>query len=506
MFRPMTSLYTRLAIAFLFILLSLGTFILWDTHRSSQRYFLEFTQRLNSPIAMYMAENSQLINAQGFDKAALQNLASHVMVINPSAEVYLLDKLGTVVAHSHEETPLKRTHISLEPIESFMQGEKPFPLLGDNPLDATEQRIFSAHPLSYGDQLFGYIYVILAGKQHETLLAKLTSSHAYKSMAWTIVCAILMAIFAGFLLFFKLTRRLQRLTSSVLMWHSNHIEGDQTLQIDSSGDEIDRLSTAYSAMTQQLVDQNQQLRDADQERREFYANISHDLRTPLTTLQGYLETISLKLSTLSNDQQRQHLHTALKQSRRLQHLITQLFDLTRLKSEHYQLNLEEFSILELSFDIIQDFALEAEKNAVDLKVRYLKAHTDSLTVSADIALIQRMFENLIDNALRYTPAGGNINIELRLLDDRVHVAVSDTGVGLSKKASNKIFDRHYSSTDDAGDTTHAGLGLSIVDHIADLHGAKVEVHSVLGKGTRFQFYLPAVQTNYIKQTNQVEVA
>jgi len=506
----MTSLYARLSVAFLFILLSLGAFILWDTHRSSQRYFLEFTQRLNSPIAMYMADNAQLINAQGLDRAALQELASHVMVVNPSAEVYLLNKQGDIVAHSREQSQIKRARVSLEPIEAFMQGDAPFPLLGDNPLDSTEQRIFSAHPLSYGDQLFGYIYVILAGKQHATLLAKLTSSHAYESMALTIVCAVWLAILAGFVLFFQLTRRLQRLTNSVLKWRAEHTDQESeslNQAADLSGDEIDRLSAAYSAMTQQLINQNQQLVDNDKERREFYANISHDLRTPLTTLQGYLETILLKHSSLNASQQRSHLQTALKQSQRLQHLITQLFDLTRLTSDHCKLDLEEFSLLELSYDIVQDFAFEAEKNEITLDVRYPKGDPESLTVHADIALIQRVFENLIDNALRYTPGGGRITIELEQINNQVRVGISDTGIGFSTSAAKQIFDRYYSgAANAASDANHAGLGLSIVNHVVTLHGSKVKVQSTPGQGTRFQFSLQSVKKAQKVQPKQIEVA
>lgn len=513
----MNSLYTRLSVAFLFILLSLGTFILWDTLRSSQRYFLEFTQNLNSPIAMYMADNTQLIDARGFDTAVLHTLAGHVMMINPSAEMYLLDHEGKVAAHSLDESEVKRSYVSLAPIKEFLTENARYPLLGDNPKDITEQRIFSAHPLTYNNKLFGYIYVILAGDQHKNLLASITSSHTYKSMALTIAFAVLLAILTGFILFFKLTRRLQGLTNSVMHWQTELPKSDAAQlgydhalnrataeRVALAGDEIDQLGKAYSEMAHQLMNQNQKLVRNDKQRRLFYANISHDLRTPLTTLQGYLETILLKQDNLTDEQLRRHLHTALKQSQRLQHLITQLFDLTRLSSDHYKLTLEEFSLLEISYDIMQDFAPLAEKEGVQLKVVEGPNSNNALAVLADIALIQRVFENLIDNALRYTPRNGVITIELRpIADDQVLIVVKDTGKGMSVKETGRILDRHYSSDANVAlDEEHAGLGLAIVNHIVGLHGSKVDIKSVPGKGTEFSFYLPVARQHDKPQSSR----
>lgn len=505
----MNSLYTRLSITFLFILLALGSFILWDTHRSSERYLLEFTQQLNSPIAMYMAENAHLVNAQGLDREALRELASHVMIVNPSAEVYLLDPNGKVVAHSRNDSEIQQAQIALEPLNTFISGDTHFPLLSDNPLNANEKRIFSAHPLEHEGTLLGYVYVILAGEQHATLLAKVRSSQAYKSMAWTILCAVLLAIVAGFLLFFKLTRRLQHLTNSVLSWHNRNAADEKIYpgDLDMIGDEIDRLGTVYAAMTRRLLDQNEKLLANDKERREFYANISHDLRTPLTTLQGYLETILLTSKSLSDEQQHKHLQIALKQSQRLQHLITQLFDLTRLTSDHYKLNPESFSLLELCYDVVQDFSFESEKKSVELRVVHDTNDQDSLNVLADIALIQRVFENLIDNALRFTPRGGRVSLELTSTQDRVSVAVHDTGTGISQEAIRQIFTRHYTATPDSKQQgKHAGLGLSIVNHIVGLHGSKVDIQSEPGEGTRFRFYLTKAAQKETHSVPHIEVA
>ena len=517
----MSSLFSRLSLFFFLILLTLGLTTLWISHRSSQNYFLEFTQQLNSSIAMYMADNANLIRNNQPDLTALASLASHVMVINPSVEVYLLDLEGKLLApeissNSDElQAPTKLSPVELNPIKEFLQADATYPIVGTNPKNADSKSIFSAAPLYTSNsiagqrQQLGYVYVVLAGERHQSLLNSLSGSYSLKSLYLTLAGTLLFALLAGIAVFFQLTRRLRQLTKNAGRWQESmdnlSQQGESQLPegvykfpiIDSpslsrSYDEIDVLSATYESMTAQLVSQFHHLRDSDKNRRELFANISHDLRTPLTTMQSYLETLVLRDDSLSNGDRKKFLTTAHKQSVRLKKLVMQLFELSKLSSGSVVLQSETFSLLELAYDCVQQFDLEASAKKIRLSVQPDGDEFRQFEVFADIALVQRVFENLFVNALRFTPDGGCISIELSRTDtDYVDVAIRDTGSGIPEEQIVRLFTRHCPDIIFGENTNgNAGLGLSIVKHIVELHGCDVSLTSDPCAGTLVEFSLP----------------
>ena len=156
--------------------------------------------------------------------------------------------------------------------------------------------------------------------------------------------------------------------------------------------------------------------------------MSHDLRTPLASLHGYLETVLLKDETLPRAARQQYLEVALRQSERVERLIAALFELSKLEAGAIAPSPESFSIAELIQDVALRFRLRAQQAGVQLTTR-----TDPLApgVCADIALVERVFENLLDNALRHTPAGGHVQIDAGLNDDFMEISVADTGTGVA---------------------------------------------------------------------------
>ncbi len=253
-------------------------------------------------------------------------------------------------------------------------------------------------------------------------------------------------------------------------------------------DEIARISTIFVQMADRIADQIKGLTEADRLRREFIANITHDLRTPLTSLQGYLETLLMKQGRLTDDEQRNYLATAVKHSERLGKLVAALFELAKLDSTDVQVRAETFSIDELIQDILQKFRLAADQKRVTLD---MDTADDLPQVQADIGLIERVFENLIDNALRYTPEGGTIHIQAAREQDRVRVRVSDTGSGIAPEDIVHLFDRYYPmDRSRKGPAAGSGLGLIITKRILELHGSDLEVTSTVKRGTTFSFTLP----------------
>jgi predicted ATPase/signal transduction histidine kinase len=260
-----------------------------------------------------------------------------------------------------------------------------------------------------------------------------------------------------------------------------------------AGAELERLQAAEGQL--RALNEVKLLRDRLQEenvylRRELIANVSHDLRSPLASLRGYLDTLLLKEQTLSAAERRSYLSIASRQTERLQSLIDELFELARLDFQGYRIAAEPVQLGELVGDVVQKFQLAAQAKGVMLGA---EASAELPFVHADIALIERAISNLIDNALAHTPAGGCV--ELVLWAERptqVTVSVRDSGRGIAAEDLPRVFERFYRADKarrrSAGGS---GLGLAIVKRIVELHGGQVQVESREGEGARFWFSLRA---------------
>jgi signal transduction histidine kinase len=255
------------------------------------------------------------------------------------------------------------------------------------------------------------------------------------------------------------------------------------------GDEIDRLAVAFEEMSQRIACQLQALEDSAAQRRELLANVSHDLRTPLASMQGYLETLLLKHGTLPPEEERSYLEVAAKHSERLGKLVRDLFELTKLEAHEMPPAIESFPLTELVQDILQKFQLGAAQRGLMLKHSFAAGVPPA---QADIGMIERVLENLIENAMRHTPAGGTVRVEVEGAGSRVQVRVSDTGHGIPGEDLSNIFDRYYRiDRGEFGAEGGTGLGLAITRRIVELHGGRIDVESVVGAGTSFLFDLPA---------------
>jgi signal transduction histidine kinase len=268
--------------------------------------------------------------------------------------------------------------------------------------------------------------------------------------------------------------------------------GDGSLAIryaGSTNDEIDVLGRQFNAMADKITSQINELTQMDGVRREMVANISHDLRTPLTTMRGYLETLQLKHAELSTEEQQQYLQTALSHSQRLGRMVEELFELARLDSCESVVFSEPFSMCELVQDVTQKFQLRAREKAIQLNANL---NPDAPLVHGDIAMMQRVLENLLENGLRHTPAGGSIGVDVDIDSGNVVVQVADTGCGIPAAEVPRIFERFYQQDKNRSGSDSAGLGLAIVKRILELHDSVINVSSELERGTTFSFRITAV--------------
>jgi signal transduction histidine kinase len=259
---------------------------------------------------------------------------------------------------------------------------------------------------------------------------------------------------------------------------------------------VARMAAQTEAMGARLAEQNRQLAAAEKRRRELLANVSHDLRTPLASMQGYLELLLLRQGELETAEAQNYLRTAARQSERLSRLVADLIELARLEADDAHAEREPFVLAELAHDVLQTFGAEAERR----QVRTAVDCGAPAAVLADLRLVERVLANLVENALRHTPAGGAVTVRIAARGEGALVTVADTGVGIAADALDTIFDRYDRARVGDSGGTPAGLGLAIARRIAALHGSALTVTSTPGAGTQVAFTLPlavklALQTN-----------
>jgi signal transduction histidine kinase len=483
------SLYGRIALVFAAIVLGLGALLASLAYTAAKRHQDEVLQRVSLALAEHIARQPALMDPTGSDPARTEALFGHLMAVNPNIEVYLLDPDGKVLRASAELGVLARGHVDLGPVRALANGAS-LPVLGDNPRHAEGREIFSAAPIRGEDGIAGYVYIVLLNDMYRDMVGTAWRGYVLRSSAWIAAAVVALALAAGLAAFAVVTRRLQRLTREVESFAAT-AQGAPAAEpaATGDGDEIDRLAAAFASMRDRLQVQMAELKRQDELRRELVANVSHDLRTPLTSMQGYLESLARMGDDLSRDEQKQYLDVAVRQSHKVSRLAHQLFELARLECEETLPQPELFSIAELIQDIAQKYALTAQARQIALRT-----HVDpaSRYVRGDIGMIERVIGNLLDNAIRHTPQHGEISLEARTLEKGIEVSVRDTGQGIAVEHLPGLLERGSPLRLMAAQRG-GGLGLLIANRILQLHGSCIRAASRVGQGTLVSFVLPIAE-------------
>jgi signal transduction histidine kinase len=486
------SLYAKLSMVLLGLFFLIGISFVLISVFSTEKYQQEVNQKLNRELAGLIVAEKIILQDNRINQEALKEIFHMLMVINPSIEIYLLDPAGNILAFSAEPGKVKRKTVDLEPVKKLINRQGTLPLLGDDPRDAGGKKVFTAAPIAQGGKLEGYLYVILGGETYDSVIQKIQGSYILQLSIRVVAVSLLVALVAGLLIFAFLTRRLKRLAAVMDGYKSGMPPEELDLPLsvhEHPDDEIDRLGATFKQMTERINQQMEKLEKSDTLRRELVANVSHDLRTPLATLRGYMETLLMKDESLSLEERRNYLKIAINHCERLSKLITDLFELAKLDAQDRVIHSEPFSLSELVQDVLQKFELTAQERNINI---FTNIGQELPFAYADIAMIERVLENLLDNALRYTPEEGSVSIVLTNHEkDSITVQVSDTGCGIPENELPRIFDRFY-QTDRSrrSRSSHSGLGLAVTKKILELHGTSVQVKSGQNSGTAFTFNLP----------------
>ncbi|UVE16998.1 HAMP domain-containing histidine kinase [Pseudomonas sp. LS44] len=480
------TLTQRLSLVFAVLLLACSGVSVWLQINASTRHEQEVVQRLSSGLAAHIAGTAQLMDTSGWRPAAVRELFDKLMAVNPAVEVYLLGNDGRIVGSAAPAGHVKRDKVDLAPIRRLL-ADAPLPVLGDDPRSTSGQKVFSAAPVRVAGRDAGYVYVVLQGEAHDALVASLAADSVLRLTLWAMGIVALLGLIMGLVAFRLITRPLRALTQTVRGFAGNgELAAALAADAEPRGDEISILRSAFAQMGQRIAEQWRELTRQDQQRRDLVANISHDLRTPLTSLHGYLETLRVKDETLSVAERRRYLDIALGQSRKVSRLAQELFELARLESGLVQPEPEAFALPDLVQDVLQKFELAAEAREQQLLVEIPQALP---AVRADLAMIERVLTNLLDNAIRHNPHGTRIAVRLQGQAQAVQVEISDTGAGIPRDMREGLFTRASAlrrSSPESG-----GLGLIIVQRLLQLHGSDIQLVDDAQPGALFRFSLAA---------------
>ncbi len=487
-------LITKLSISFFVIILLMGLTYIVTTFYISKRLYEETSQKLNSNIANHLIEEKfqhglPFLEDGKINKPFFGDVMHDMMAVNRSIEVYLLSVKGevlysVVLDHSNPNNPLEK--IDLEPIRNYLASEGQAYVLGDDPRNPEQKKIFSAAHFKQNGQE-GYIYIVLAGESLASISASLESNYYTKLGLGAFILTMLFAGLAGWLAVWFLTKNLRAIIYQVNRFR----EGDLESRIDNAErSNLATLAVTYNEMADTISKNIEEIKSVDVLRRELVANVSHDLRTPLAIMQGYIETIQMKKHSLEDEEIQKYIHTIEKSIKQLSRLVAQLFEYSKLEAKQIKPQKEAFPVTDLIYDIHAKYAVLTKEKNIDLRV---SVDGKVPLIFADVSLVERVLQNLLDNALKFTAEDGEIELMVNNSKSGVVIKIRDNGLGIHEEDQSVIFDR-FKQGNTKEKERGTGLGLAIVKKIIDLHQGSIKVISQPDIGTTFEFVLPSYKS------------
>lgn len=484
--------HARVAAAAVGVSVLLVCVAIFGIDMTARAYHQEANQRLHLDLASWLVEQYHFERDGHIDSTGITPVFADAMRINPTIEVYLLDATGRIVAFNAPPGRVRLVRVDMEPVRQLLGGQRDLPILGTDPRNPAMRQIFSVAPIRSAAGTIGYAYVVVGGEQYQGWLKRLRVSRILQSAAEAAAAVIVCGLVAGLAGFWFFTRRIARLSSEINQFRdSGFLALPQAGTADSAAarraDELDELREHVHTLCVVIHAQLDRLRRADQQLREAIAALSHDLQTPLTALGGYLDTVRMHGSELSEPERTRYLDLAAVQQQRLARMVHAQFELSLLDSTAFPFDPQASSMSDLIGDVTHELRSVAKATGVALMAEI--PHEAQL-VHMDVGLIQRVLENLLSNAIRHTPPGGTVNTVMSQIAGTTSISVSDTGRGIAPEDLPRVFDRSFRGAETSRENrTGAGLGLAIAKRIIEVHAGRISAQNVPGAGARFTFEL-----------------
>jgi len=433
-----------------------------------------------SNVASLIKESESTLDSRNKIQSRLKDLNSFypafdIYLYNPKTKELLSREsrksveINTIPFDSFTENP-KNIKLPLEIESSYFEG-----------LEEDDDYPYSAAPMFLHNQKH-YVIIILGGKNLVNARRNIESRHL-KSLGNYLFWSILsISCILGLFVIFLLPRRLNKMTKIVGEFRS----GNYSNRIrDNSGDELGDYARAFDQMADQIVENLKRLESQDDIRRQLIANVSHELRRPLTVLNLSLETLLDKDAASSFEQRTNYINQSISCGENLSSLVDDLFELSKLEANESSLRAEKFFINNLLSEISQNFSEIAFKKGVKLSL--VLPEDQQIPFIGDEDLLEKAISNLIENAIEHSKEKQLVEVKMSLEDEKISISVHDQGSGISKEELPNIFKRFYRGKENSSEG--AGLGLAIANRIIELHNSNLIVSSELGKGSVFSFDL-----------------
>lgn len=386
-----------------------------------------------------------------------------------NAEIWVINRDGQIMINSNGDSQLES--IDSFSITSFGTSYYQTGMFFDTFQEDT-LTVFS--PITVNYKVRGYV---LIHKPMHDLLAQKDSflNISYMTLALIFLCAfVILGLFT-----YTVYIPIRKITKAA----RDYSEGNFETQIDiHTNDEIGYLAASLSYMAVELS-------TLEEDQRKFIANVSHDFRSPLTSIKGYVEAIMD--GTIPHEMQDKYLNIILFETERLNKLTQSMLELNKYGAKGTMLDISSFDINNTIKLVVQSFEGTCQEKKISFEL-ILTGQTSF--VWADISKIQQVLYNLIDNAIKFSHPDSTITIETTEKNEKVFISVKDTGIGIPKESLKKIWERFYKTDLSRGkDKRGTGLGLAIVKEIISVHNENINVISTEGVGTEFIFTLPLAQ-------------
>lgn len=404
------------------------------------------------------------------NEMALSTVHSHLQALDTymSAQIWIISPQGDIIVNSRKELDITNpVHI-----EGFnpASSSHSFYSTGDFYHMFSEDMLSVIYPITSGITVKGYIAL------HTSMTQITESRDRILNISYISLCVIFLLSSIILVVFtYMVYLPLRKITTATNEYAHGNFKHQLSINKD---DEIGRLAHSLNFMASEL--------DASEEyQKKFIANISHDFRSPLTSIKGYLEAILD--GTIPMEMQEKYLNIVLSETARLTKLTQSMLLLNNLNSKELMLEKTNFDINKVIKDTAASFGGSCMEKNLSIE---LILTGKSLHVFADISKIQQVLYNLIDNAIKFSNNNSSIYIETTEKNEKILISVKDTGIGIPKESINQIWDRFYKIDTSRGkDKKGTGLGLSIVKEIILVHNENINVVSTEDVGTEFIFTL-----------------
>ena len=469
------------------IILSLMVFASLATPRIKNATVNQISYELSKQMKLVRADLSKMVMYK-YSQSRIQSKVVEIAKLSKS-RVTVISVGGEVLADSSTPlTKIKELENHGDRPEILQSKEKYFGKAVRYSNTLKKDLIYTAIPLkSTQNEIIGYLRFSVPSTYATELVVKM-----HKSMAVALFLAVLVAITVSILFSRNFSRPIIRLAGI-----SRRIAGGEVpvkithrskFELGKLEDTMQQMSQRLAEAFQKLSAEHERLKKLEHYRSEFVANVSHELKTPLTAIRSYVETL-LNGAIDDKEHNLEFLKKIERRAANLSYLIDDLLEISHLESRN---ELGGFTQVDLNQIVGRAIEMAADKSRGKGVVLERKLLAEPILIMGNEEHIYRAILNLLDNAINYTNQNGKVEIYSEKKTDKVEISIADTGIGIPQEHLKRIFERFYrvdkARSRELGGT---GLGLSIVKHVMNIHHGSVLVESVLGKGTKFTLVFPS---------------